>query len=158
MEQSLLYSPSTGKPWLGLNLEELLEEVVIEILSRPLHWSKTIQAIIKDIDTEHVELVSIGSRNTAKAVQLALEKQGKSVRMTENSDRSNLGESQRWSSTDIAITGMSGRFPGAENLDEFWELLVAGRDMHREVEFLTVLASNDHDVDHNHRFPQIDLT
>ena len=154
MRQSILHSPSTGKPWLGLNLEELLEEVAIEILSRPLKWTKTVQAIIQDIDTQHVELVSIGSSSTAKAVQLAKENEGHSLEMTENSDHIKL---QGWSSTEIAITGMSGRFPGAENLDDFWELLVAGRDMHREVDLIPVLASNLHDVDLYHRFPQIDL-
>ncbi|MEM9446187.1 MAG: beta-ketoacyl synthase N-terminal-like domain-containing protein [Verrucomicrobiota bacterium] len=33
----------------------------------------------------------------------------------------------------IAIIGMSGRFPGAENLDEFWELLREGKSGIREV-------------------------
>jgi len=29
---------------------------------------------------------------------------------------------------DIAIIGMAGRFPGAKNIDEFWDLLVEGRE------------------------------
>ena len=33
----------------------------------------------------------------------------------------------------IAIVGMSGRFPGAHNLDEFSKVLYEGKDMHREV-------------------------
>ncbi|KAJ5884708.1 conidial yellow pigment biosynthesis polyketide synthase [Penicillium taxi] len=33
----------------------------------------------------------------------------------------------------IAIVGMSGRFPGAQNLDEFWKVLFDGMDMHKEV-------------------------
>jgi hypothetical protein len=33
----------------------------------------------------------------------------------------------------IAIVGMSGRFPGAQNLEEFWKVLYEGLDMHREV-------------------------
>ena len=28
----------------------------------------------------------------------------------------------------IAIIGMSGRFPGAENVEEFWANLVAGKE------------------------------
>jgi naphtho-gamma-pyrone polyketide synthase len=38
-----------------------------------------------------------------------------------------------WKKDDIAIVGMSGRFPGAENLDQFWEVIRQGLDMHREV-------------------------
>ncbi len=34
-------------------------------------------------------------------------------------------------SSDVAIIAMAGRFPGAENIDEFWSLLVEGRDCAR---------------------------
>ncbi|CAD6579475.1 MAG: hypothetical protein ASARMPRED_009148 [Alectoria sarmentosa] len=30
---------------------------------------------------------------------------------------------------DIAVVGMSGRFPGSDNLEEFWEILSQGRDL-----------------------------
>ena len=33
----------------------------------------------------------------------------------------------------VAIIGMSGRFPGARNIDELWTILAAGRDMVREI-------------------------
>ena len=33
----------------------------------------------------------------------------------------------------IAIIGMSGRFPGARNIDELWTILATGRDMVREI-------------------------
>ncbi|KAJ5103029.1 conidial yellow pigment biosynthesis polyketide synthase, partial [Penicillium argentinense] len=36
-------------------------------------------------------------------------------------------------SDNIAIVGMSGRFPGAQNMKEFWKVLYEGLDMHREV-------------------------
>lgn len=36
----------------------------------------------------------------------------------------------------IAIVGMSGRFPGGQDLDEFWNILQKGLDMHREVNTL----------------------
>ncbi|MEW1739625.1 thioester reductase domain-containing protein [Nocardia beijingensis] len=41
--------------------------------------------------------------------------------------------SERSASMDIAIIGMSGQFPGAANLDEFWRNLAAGRDAVTEV-------------------------
>jgi glutamate-1-semialdehyde aminotransferase/3-oxoacyl-(acyl-carrier-protein) synthase len=39
----------------------------------------------------------------------------------------------RGASRDVAVIGMSGRFPDAENVDEFWENLKAGRHSIREV-------------------------
>lgn len=32
------------------------------------------------------------------------------------------------SSTDIAVIGMAGRFPGSSNIDEFWDHLMAGEE------------------------------
>ncbi|KJZ72324.1 hypothetical protein HIM_08250 [Hirsutella minnesotensis 3608] len=39
----------------------------------------------------------------------------------------------RFDQSKIAIIGYSGRFPEAESTDEFWKLLRAGRDVHREI-------------------------
>ena len=36
----------------------------------------------------------------------------------------------------IAIVGMSGRFPGADSVDELWQVLSKGIDMHKEVKIL----------------------
>ncbi|WP_039798178.1 thioester reductase domain-containing protein [Nocardia araoensis] len=41
--------------------------------------------------------------------------------------------SERSTSMDIAIIGMSGQFPGAANLEEFWRDLAAGRDAVTEI-------------------------
>lgn len=38
-----------------------------------------------------------------------------------------------WETEPIAIVGMACRFPGANNLDEFWDVLVNGRDQLRPV-------------------------
>ncbi|BDU00180.1 thioester reductase domain-containing protein [Nocardia sputorum] len=41
--------------------------------------------------------------------------------------------SERSASMDVAIIGMSGQFPGAANLDEFWRNLAAGHDAVTEI-------------------------
>ncbi|MEM1320999.1 MAG: amino acid adenylation domain-containing protein [Bacteroidota bacterium] len=43
--------------------------------------------------------------------------------------------------TDIAIIGMSGRFPGAENVQVFWQNLIEGRDVSREFSEEELLAA-----------------
>ncbi|MFE8944824.1 SDR family NAD(P)-dependent oxidoreductase [Streptomyces sp. NPDC007856] len=43
----------------------------------------------------------------------------------------------------IAIIGMAGRFPGASDLDEFWENLVAGRDCISELTDEAILESGE---------------
>ena len=135
-KSSRLYSSSTGKVWLGHNLSDILERVVHDILYKPLQWTKTIQSVIRQIDTENVELQVIGSGNAAKSLKVALETNGFNVTFVA------CGQTQRLGSQDIAITGMSGRFPGANNLHDFWKILVSGREMHRKVYFRRKLLSH----------------
>ena len=40
----------------------------------------------------------------------------------------------------IAIVGMSGRFPGAESVDELWQVLSKGIDMHKEVKIVGLVT------------------
>lgn len=58
------------------------------------------------------------------------------------SNRTNNGTQEKEC---IAIVGMSGRFPGAENLEEFWKIIKEGLDMHKEVcqASVTSTASNE---------------
>lgn len=116
-----------------MNLVDLLENAVIDVLYRTLNWTETIQNVTQHLDDQSVEVVSIGSSNAARTVQLTLEQTGKDVLVSKNVEQTIFSDSQRSCSQDIAITGMSGRFPGAEDLDQFWELLLAGRDMHQQV-------------------------
>ena len=36
-----------------------------------------------------------------------------------------------WTGTEIAVVGMAGRFPGAPDVDAFWEMLREGRESSR---------------------------
>lgn len=60
-------------------------------------------------------------------------KNGVSVNGTQNSTNGILPETQtqnpEYPSHSIAIVGMAGRFPGADSLDELWELLLSGDAM-----------------------------
>ena len=45
----------------------------------------------------------------------------------------NSANTRPWLDSDIAVVGMSCKVPGAENLEEFWDLLVAGKSQHQEI-------------------------
>jgi len=61
---------------------------------------------------------------------------------------------------EIAIVGMSGRFPGAGNIDELWEILAAGRETLRATEQDVTSAAMSDQVSHmvraNSTLPDID--
>lgn len=40
----------------------------------------------------------------------------------------NLSDSQSWTGLEIAIVGMAGRFPGAPNVEQFWQNVLAGEE------------------------------
>ena len=54
---------------------------------------------------------------------------------------------------DIAIVGIGCMFPGAENLDEFWKVLVNGEDHVQDIppERFNVQAFYDPDPDHPYK-------
>lgn len=54
---------------------------------------------------------------------------------------------------DIAIVGIGCMFPGADNVDEFWQVLINGEDHVREIppERFIVEAFYDPDPDHPHK-------
>lgn len=51
-----------------------------------------------------------------------------------NWEKTNETQMDRSSQSEaIAVVGMSGRFPGGQDLEEFWDTLATGKDMHRSV-------------------------
>ncbi len=51
---------------------------------------------------------------------------------TQHGPAERAARSDRSERTDIAVVGMAGRFPGADNLDAFWDLIVSGRSALRQ--------------------------
>lgn len=60
------------------------------------------------------------------------------MRVVHLSEEASKGRTDRrsehvWLDSDIAVLGMSCKLPGANSLDDFWDLLVAGQSQHREI-------------------------
>ena len=83
-----------------------------------------------------MEMTVVGPTAHAKSVQTALEEKNVSVSVTDLLPDSNSHVSTRDGSGLIAVVGMSGRFPGSESLQAFWESLKLGQDFHSEVSHL----------------------
>jgi iturin family lipopeptide synthetase A len=71
------------------------------------------------------------------------------LNLNESSDEVERADNQKFDNEPIAITGMGCRFPGANNPDEFWELLVNGRDAIREVPAERWVIVRYYDADQN---------
>ncbi|OQU98243.1 polyketide product template domain-containing protein isoform 1 [Cladophialophora immunda] len=123
------------------NFRQLVEDVLEDILLKPLHWDRLCTncvASVSSAEPEQCRVVPVGAKNASASLVNALNHKAsfKTVvdnRKTEVADQpkepkpiGGLGKPE------IAIVGMSGRFPDAMSPSLFWDLLKKGLDVHRE--------------------------
>lgn len=134
-KNAMIISTGSGARFAAESLGDLLPLVVDDILQNPLYWTKTVQALITSLGkSAQVTLTAFGPTNITKSLRRTLESSGVEVTETKEveiplmMDGQVVGESD-----DIAIIGMSCRLPGSDGLEEFWEVLEQGRDLHTRV-------------------------
>ncbi|PGG97986.1 hypothetical protein AJ80_09608 [Polytolypa hystricis UAMH7299] len=129
-------SASTGSIVNASNYTDLLRTVVQETLLQPVRWDLVLASCRTILAGSQVEKCTIlpFSSNATSMVSATLGKETAIQIVVE--DVSSVGSSPdtgRFEHSKIAIVGYSGRFPSADSNEAFWELLKAGRDVHREV-------------------------
>lgn len=134
-KNAMIISTGSGVRFAADSLSDLLPLVVDDILQNPLYWTKTLQALTTSLgNSAKVTLTAFGPTNVTKSLRRTLESSGVEVTETKEVevplvvDGHILGESD-----DIAVVGMSCRLPGSDSLEEFWEVLEHGRDLHSKV-------------------------
>ena len=132
-QNAYVMSTGSGKPFVANSLGDLLHQIVGDVLEVPLYWAKTVQNVLSDLDTENVTLTAFGPTNVTKSLRRALETAGVKISETGHATQSQ-GDNLRGGSGHVAIVGMSGRFPGGKDLEQFWkEVLEKGLDTHSKV-------------------------
>ncbi|KAI9036832.1 type I polyketide synthase [Aspergillus affinis] len=123
-------STSTGRAMDDVStLGDCLHIALLDILRRPLDWTVIIDDLVNCDLTDPV-LTVIGPSYMTMSLKETL----KWVEKTSPTEYEIAHQTQDGSiSGAFAIVGMSGRFPGSENLDEFWNVLEEGLDLHREI-------------------------
>lgn len=120
---------------------DLLRQALSQILLKPL----LVNVIVEDMGTLHSDASSyiihpiacsaaqvLGSALRAHGMTSQAETDYCAVESTESLFENDSLPSGDLSRSKLAIVGLSGRFPGADTLQEFWSLLREGRDMARE--------------------------
>ncbi|OQD89992.1 hypothetical protein PENANT_c002G05201 [Penicillium antarcticum] len=135
-----LLSSATGRAMPAPSFDSLLHTVVHETLLEPVRWDLILDSCQTWLTQRAAQECAIlpFSSNAATMIASELTKQ-KSLQVT-ISDVTGSGRiddqdlpTGRFDQSKIAIIGYSGRFPSAESNEAFWELLRAGRDVHREI-------------------------
>ncbi len=133
-----VFSSTSGKLLWADNFRSLLRASLIDILLEPLRMDKLVQGIGR-FTTDTRVLVHPISTNIDSAFRAQLRNAGvdpiglpdaQSPASGDVLDEIPIGRPER---SKIAIVGMSGRFPDAEDPSAFWDLLHKGLDVHKVV-------------------------
>ncbi|RYP01440.1 hypothetical protein DL764_006210 [Monosporascus ibericus] len=128
-EGAIIVSPSSGRTYSGATLDEIFPQIVDDILSKQIRQQDAFAGIRLLCGEEDVEITPIVATCISKQLELRLCEDGVTVIPESYAQREPMSSD----SNSIAIVGMSGRFPGAESLNDFWKVLEAGVDLCREI-------------------------
>ncbi|KAI1378966.1 ketoacyl-synt-domain-containing protein [Hypoxylon crocopeplum] len=131
---------STGRGLESGNFEALLKAAVGQILLQPIRWNGVLEELQECLERDQPKTFTVAPIGT-KADQLIytalkqtplrslLSSTPLQSQQPVTGDDSYSGASK----PKLAIVGMSGRFPGANDNEAFWDLLYQGLDVHKEV-------------------------
>ncbi|KAL4758755.1 ketoacyl-synt-domain-containing protein [Aspergillus foveolatus] len=151
-ESSIRMSPS-HHPLLstaGVNVEgndfaAVMAAAVREVLIEPIRWDEILRALrarIHQAGPQTFSVVPIGSTadqliyaalQRTSFVELAPRFPGQAQSPTTVTKEGNGVISTKPAKPKLAIIGMAGRFPGAKDIEAFWDLLYRGLDVHMPV-------------------------
>jgi hypothetical protein len=113
-------------------LAELFKEIIHDVAQRMLRLSDTLEVVMKEFGTRPVQLTIVGLTGHLPFLEKAFQSKGIEMTVSRHGvdPTSTMG---RGGSNNIAIVGMAGRFPGSDTLEEYWQLLLEGERLIREV-------------------------
>ena len=136
-----IVSSSTCAPFEASDLGTLLHEMILDIAQNTLRLTDTVQTIVSDLrKIGDVELVVLGPTAHTSLVQSALRENYINVNLVSELEAPVSSQDLRGGSNLIAVVGMSGRFPGSENVYEFWETLKKGTDFAEKASYSRLRA------------------
>ncbi|KKA17749.1 Polyketide synthase, partial [Rasamsonia emersonii CBS 393.64] len=127
---------ATGKYYTATSRRELLEDVMYNILAQPIRWEEVVTACKLATEESKVSAWMVrpfAQSSLAKSLTSSL-RAITDIQLTFD-DAFGLQTTQtpRARHFPIAIVGMAGRFPKADDPDALWEVLKAGLDCHTEI-------------------------
>ncbi|KAI9712188.1 MAG: Type I Iterative PKS [Chrysothrix sp. TS-e1954] len=133
---------SDGSTVISGSFETLLKAAIAQILLHPIRWTNILDGLQLSLQRstfKSFSIIPLGTRadqliyKALKQGPLALGNLLPSSLSQSGSTASVSGSRERHRDSKLAIIGMSGRFPGADDTDAFWNLLKQGLDVHKPV-------------------------
>lgn len=126
-------STSTAAFFEVSDVRSLLHEMIADIGQNMLRLSESVESLVQDVmkTGNNVDLYSIGPTTHASMLQNAFQNSAIDVRTMTHSNPASSHQAEKLGK--VAVIGMSGRFPGSETIETFWEELCKGTDFHEKV-------------------------
>lgn len=134
-QQPRLISPAKGSPCVLSSRRDAVEQALRNILLEPIRWDAIVEGCRSCVQTSqhrNWRVRPFGPTHSAKSLVRTLELESNVSEIVLDESAGDASPSQP-AKVPIAIVGMAGRFPDADNVDELWQLLIDGKDCHRLV-------------------------
>lgn len=128
---------SSGQFFTGhQSLRQLLWQSLFDLISLPSDLIAVRSHIQGIAEGRSLPMIAFGCSDFSKSLQASMP----CIVFPESSWINQSSPEDRETDDAIAIVGMSGRFPGAESVDELWQVLSKGLDMHKEVKIVRLIT------------------
>lgn len=100
-----------------------LHHIAIDnILCKRAHWFQTIRSTVGDIPSETIDFVSFGGESCIPRSLLPNQHIGLTNSVSHKTLHTPTGRPE-----EIAVVGMACRYPGADSVEQFWQLISSGK-------------------------------
>ncbi|KAH8592115.1 hypothetical protein B0O99DRAFT_689896 [Bisporella sp. PMI_857] len=128
-----LISGSRYRQFSSSTLRDLLREIILEIFQKSTNPARLFEVAGSSLQKpKEISLFMLGSTTYLLLLRRSLQTQGFKVTVLANPPILQSSE-VRGGSGSVAIVGMSGQFPGSENIDEMWDSLMRREELHRKI-------------------------
>jgi hypothetical protein len=123
-----IINPSGGCSYSNNTLYDLIQKVVEHIFFDKVFPAKAFDSALKELGDSELTVSVFGPSKAESFLKQSLKMstlENATIQTSENAHATDVPEA-------IAIVGKSGRFPGSDTLQGFWDILVQNKDMHRK--------------------------
>ncbi|KAG5775036.1 hypothetical protein H9Q73_011283 [Fusarium xylarioides] len=132
-----IISCASGSRLNQLSFGDLLDDVLSSALSQQIRMDLVTDALLETASGTEATLIPVNAQTTVCSLADWLAKRGATTRIGPTLESLTKDRAEPYiapgDDNKIAIIGFSGRSPEADNLDEFWDLLIRGLDVHKPV-------------------------
>lgn len=141
-----ILSTSTGEQYVPTSAVNLFRDVIHEIITQQIEWRNVIKAVIERArawigPTGHLEVMSVRPSLSVNELTETVAREIPDVRLSATDLAAWVTKTAHWTAkptssfqSKVAIVGMACRLPGGANdLEEFWNLLRDGREVYQKV-------------------------